>query len=71
VLAALTPQLRGALARLEVAAPARISLSLSDGRTVIWGDATDNADKATAATAVLDKPGRVIDVSAPNLVTVN
>jgi cell division protein FtsQ len=71
VLTALTPQLRTALARLEVAAPTRISLRLSDGRTVVWGDATDNADKAIVATALLGKPGRVIDVSAPNLVTVN
>lgn len=71
VLAALTPQLRSAMARLEVAAPTRISLHLSDGRTVVWGDASGNADKAIVATALLGRPGRVIDVSAPNLVTVN
>jgi cell division protein FtsQ len=71
VLAALTGQLRSALARLVVAAPTRISLVLTDGRTVVWGDATDNADKAIAAAALLGRPGKTIDVSAPNLVTVN
>jgi cell division protein FtsQ len=71
VLAALNGPLRSALARLVVAAPTRISLELTDGRTVIWGDATDNADKAIAAAALLGQPGKKIDVSAPNLVTVN
>jgi cell division protein FtsQ len=71
VLSALTDPLRTALVRLVVAAPTRISLELSGGRTVVWGDASGNADKATVATALLDKPGKVIDVSAPSLVTVN
>jgi cell division protein FtsQ len=71
VLSALTDPLRAALVRLVVAGPARISLELSGGRTVVWGDASGNADKATVATALLGKPGKVIDVSAPSLVTVN
>jgi cell division protein FtsQ len=71
VLSALTDELRGALERLVVATPARISLELSGGRTVVWGDATDNDDKATIATALMRQPGNVIDVSAPSLVTVN
>jgi cell division protein FtsQ len=71
VLSALTDPLRAALVRLVVAAPARISLELSGGRTVVWGDASGNADKATVATALLGRPGTVIDVSAPSLVTVN
>jgi cell division protein FtsQ len=71
VLSALTEELRASLVRLVVAAPTRIRLELSGGRTVVWGDATGNADKATAATALLSRPGAVIDVSAPSLVTVN
>ena len=54
-----------------MAAPTRISLELTDGRTVVWGDATDNDDKAIVATALLGQPGKTIDVSAPNVVTVN
>jgi cell division protein FtsQ len=71
VLAALTGELRGALVRLVVAAPTRITLELAGDRTVIWGDATDNEAKATVATALLARPGRTIDVSAPSVVTVN
>jgi cell division protein FtsQ len=70
VLAALTGALRDALADVVVSAPTRISLELTDGRTIVWGDATDNATKATVATALLSRPGKTIDVSAPNLVTV-
>jgi cell division protein FtsQ len=71
VLAALTGELRGALVRLVVTAPTRISLELVGDRTVLWGDATDNDAKATVATALLKRAGKTIDVSAPSVVTVN
>jgi cell division protein FtsQ len=71
VLAALTPQLRDKLARLEAPSPAGITLVLSDDREIIWGDDTQNAAKAQVATALLNRPGSVIDVSAPDVVTVN
>lgn len=71
VLAALTGELRGGLVRLVVTAPTRISLELVGDRTVMWGDATDNEAKATVATALLKRPGKTIDVSAPSVVTVN
>jgi cell division protein FtsQ len=70
VLAALTPQLREGLVRLVAPAPARIRLELSGGRTVVWGDAEDNDTKARVATALLKREGTVIDVSAPEFVTV-
>ena len=70
VLAALTPALRAQLVELVAERPTRIRLSLANGRTVIWGDATDNAAKAQVATALLSKPGTEIDVSAPEVVTV-
>jgi cell division protein FtsQ len=70
VLAALTPPLRERMAALAADAPARIRLELADGRVIIWGDARDNAAKVQVAVLMLGKPGQVIDVSAPDLVTV-
>jgi cell division protein FtsQ len=70
VLAALTPQLRSQLVTLVADAPTRVRLELRKGRVVVWGDATDNETKATVASSLLDKPGKEIDVSAPEVVTV-
>ncbi|HWG99073.1 MAG TPA: FtsQ-type POTRA domain-containing protein [Pilimelia sp.] len=70
VLAALSGELREQLTALVVEGPARIRLELRRGRQVIWGDATENAAKARVATALLARKGRVIDVSAPDVVTV-
>jgi cell division protein FtsQ len=70
VLRALTPELRDKLVELSAEAPTRIRLKLAGGREIIWGDATDNEDKARVATAMLSRPGTVIDVSAPRFVTV-
>jgi cell division protein FtsQ len=71
VLAALTPELRGQLVTLVVDSPARIRLELRGDRKVIWGDATENGDKALAATRLLSYPGTVIDVSSPQFVTIH
>src|SRR5262249_16297983 len=70
VLAALPTGLRDKLDPVTAAGPARIRLLLSDGRVIIWGDATDSGTKARVALSLLREPGKVIDVSAPNLVTV-
>lgn len=69
VLAALTPQLRAALVKLSAPSTTRITLHLTKGRTVIWGDAEHSIRKAQAATALLKRSARVIDVSAPDVVT--
>lgn len=70
VLAALTPQLRQRLVRLEAPRPTRVRLALTGGLTVVWGDADNSARKAKVATVLLSQQGSVIDVSAPDLVTV-
>lgn len=70
VLAALTPQLRAVLVRVEAPQPTRVALVLSGGRTVVWGDASANARKAQVATVLLSRSGNTIDVSAPDVVTV-
>jgi cell division protein FtsQ len=70
VLAALTPQLRADLESLTVQGPARIQLALRSGWTVLWGDESESEDKAQVATALLDRDGDVIDVSAPEVVSI-
>jgi cell division protein FtsQ len=70
VLASLPASLRDDLDHITAPAPAEIALTLKDGREVVWGDATDNATKASVAVSLLHHSGEVIDVSAPNLVTV-
>ena len=37
---------------------------------IVWGDSTENEAKARVAIVLLERPGNVLDVSAPNLVTV-
>ncbi|APA97408.1 cell division protein FtsQ/DivIB [Nocardia seriolae] len=47
-----------------------IALELRDGRTVLWGGIADSARKAAVVGPLLSQPGKVFDVSSPNLVTV-
>jgi cell division protein FtsQ len=70
VLAALPPNLRDKVDHVSARTPAQIQLMLTGGREIVWGDATDNATKARVASSLLGRSGTVIDVSAPNVVTV-
>jgi cell division protein FtsQ len=70
VVAALTPTLRERLVTLVAESPTRLRLELSGDKTVIWGDAEESDTKARVATALLGRAGTVIDVSAPEIVTV-
>lgn len=70
VLLALRPEVLGQVGRIAAPSVASITLTLGDGRTVIWGT-TDRADeKAEKLAALLTQPGRVYDVSSPDLPTV-
>lgn len=69
VLAALPPALRDPLVEVVVLGPARIRLRLTKGREVVWGDATENAAKAKSAAVLLARGSKVMDVSAPDVVT--
>jgi cell division protein FtsQ len=71
VLGALTPELRDRLDSVVADAPTRISLRLRGDRIIVWGDAEQNETKALVATSLLDRPGKTIDVSAPDVVTVS
>jgi len=70
VLAALSEDLRKQLSAVAVDGPAQIKLELRGGRTVVWGDVSESAAKSRVATALLPRKGTVIDVSAPEVVTV-
>ena len=70
VLGALSDELREQLIAISVPAPARIQLELRRHRTVIWGDDTASETKSQVATALLNRRGDRIDVSAPDVVTI-
>jgi cell division protein FtsQ len=71
VLASLPADLRDKVDHVSARTPVEIQLILTDGREIGWGDATDNATKARVASSLLGRSGKVIDVSAPNVVTVH
>jgi len=71
VVRALTPELRDRLDSVVADAPTRIRVQLRGGRVVIWGEAQQSETKALVATSLLGRPGRTIDVSAPDVVTVS
>ena len=56
----------------RVAAPsvAAITLTLTDGRTVVWGTTDRTEEKALKLGALLTQPGQTYDVSSPDLPTV-
>jgi cell division protein FtsQ len=70
VLRALPAGLLQVLAALTADAPARVRLELTDGRTIVWGDSSENEAKVRVALVLLARPGKTIDVSAPELVTI-
>jgi len=70
VLSALTAELREQLVSISVPAPAQVQLVLRRHRTVIWGDDSQSETKARVATALLERRGDTIDVSAPKVVTI-
>ncbi len=68
VLAALPPWLREPMLALVAEAPTRIRLELTDRRTVVWGDATENEAKIRVLQFTKIAPDKTLDVSAPGVV---
>ncbi|MEV8516634.1 FtsQ-type POTRA domain-containing protein [Dactylosporangium sp. NPDC051484] len=68
VLAALPPVVREQMVALVAESPTRIRLELTDGRLVVWGDATQNAAKVRVLGLTKIEPGHTLDVSAPGVV---
>lgn len=70
VITALRPEVAGQVSRIAAPSVAAITLTLLDGRTVVWGTTDRTDEKAEKLTALLTQPGRVYDVSSPDLPTV-
>lgn len=71
VLSSLTEGLEERLVTVEAPAPTRVTLLLSDERTIFWGDASRSDRKAEVATALLGMSEQHFDVSAPDVPTVS
>lgn len=69
VAADLPEALRAELGKITAPTQAQVALELSDGRTIFWGDSSNNTRKATVAVVLLDRDGDYMDVSAPAVVT--
>lgn len=70
VLTALRPEVAGQVSRIAAPSVASITLTLIDGREVIWGTTDRTEEKALKLGALLTQPGRTYDVSSPDLPTV-
>jgi cell division protein FtsQ len=70
VLLALRPEVSGQVGRIAAPSVAAITLTLIDGREVIWGTTDRTEEKALKLGALLTQPGRTYDVSSPDLPTV-
>ena len=70
VLTALRPEVAGQVGRIAAPSVASITLTLTDGRVVVWGTTDRTEEKAEKLAALLTQPGRTYDVSSPDLPTV-
>jgi cell division protein FtsQ len=70
VLTALRPEVAAQVGRIAAPSVASITLTLSDGRVVIWGTTDRTDEKAEKLAALLTRPGHTYDVSSPDLPTV-
>ena len=70
VLTSLRPDVASQVGRVAAPSVASITLTLTDGRTVVWGTTDRTDEKAEKLSALLTQPGQTYDVSSPDLPTV-
>ena len=70
VMTALRPEVAGQVARVSAPSVAAVTLTLVDGREVVWGTTERTEEKAQKLAALLTQPGHTYDVSSPDLPTV-
>ena len=70
VMLALPAEVTAQVGRIAAPSVASITLTLSDGRVVVWGTTDRTEEKAMKLAALLTRPGRTYDVSSPDLPTV-
>ena|GEM_PF-1112255 len=71
VLGALPAQLRHTVGSVSAPSPDQVTLQLSGGITVLWGDASDAARKARVLNVLMQAHAHYYDVSAQETVTTN
>ncbi len=70
VMTALAPEVADQVSLVAAPSVASITLTLADGRVVVWGTNDRTAEKAHTLAALLTQPGKTYDVSSPDLPTV-
>lgn len=70
VMTALPPDVAGQVARVSAPSVAAVTLTLADGREVVWGTTDRTDEKAQKLAALLTQPGHTYDLSSPDLPTV-
>ena len=70
VMTSLRPEVAGQVGRVSAPSVAAITLTLIDGRVVVWGTTDRTEEKALKLAALLTQPGQTYDVSSPDLPTV-
>ncbi|MGZ6779975.1 MAG: cell division protein FtsQ/DivIB [Mycobacterium sp.] len=70
VMTALPPDVAAQVARVSAPSVAAVTLTLADGREVVWGTTDRTQEKAQKLAALLTQPGHTYDLSSPDLPTV-
>jgi cell division protein FtsQ len=70
VATSLRPEVAAQVGRISAPSVAAITLTLTDGREVVWGTTDRSEEKALKLAALLTQPGHTYDVSSPDLPTV-
>jgi cell division protein FtsQ len=70
VMTSLRPEVAEQVGRISAPSVAAITLTLIDGRVVVWGTMDRTEEKALKLGALLTQPGHTYDVSSPDLPTV-
>ena len=71
VLQAVPDKVRAEILSVSAKSPNSVTLALSAGRQVRWGGIADSQRKAGVLTALMSQPGKVYDVSSPQLATIS
>ncbi len=66
VVAALPPDVAAITEQLSTASIDNIVVTLTDGRLIVWGNASQSAEKAALLPVLLAQPGNVYDISVPS-----
>lgn len=69
VLGAMTAEFRDQVAAIQARSEFAVTVTLKDGRQLIWGSADRSVRKMQIAPALLEQPGQIFDLSDPDLVT--